>query len=76
MLRCKMNQCFYFDNRGICLNSVAAIDENGMCDIFWYKGNFRPKYQNPQDQHMNKRKEENIIEIKGEDLKDDNGGNL
>jgi len=44
-----MNQCFYFDNRGICLNSVAAIDENGMCDIFWYKGNFRPKYQNPQD---------------------------
>ena len=61
MIRCKMNQCYYCGKDKICLNPVISIDENGMCDIFWYKGNFKPKYENINEQHMNKRKEEMVI---------------
>ena len=73
MVRCKMNKCPYFDDRGICLNPVLAIDENGMCDIFWYKGNLRPKYQRMDEQHMNKRKEEIILDLE-ENAEDDSIG--
>lgn len=73
MVRCKMNRCPYFDDKSICLNPVLAIDENGMCDIFWYKGNFRPKYDKPRDQYMNKKKEQPpLIQVTFEEKENEN----
>lgn len=62
MVRCKMSKCFYWDNRGICLNPTLALDENGMCQLFWYRGNYQPK-----ESKINQKREQVILQAEIEE---------
>jgi len=62
MIRCKMRQCPYWDERNICLNPLPAFDENGMCGYNWYKGNYKPIFSSGLE-NLNEKKEEFLIDV-------------
>lgn len=48
---CKMVQCPYFDS-GFCAKGTIGIDQNGMCNVIWKRGqrrflNFESIYKHP-----------------------------
>lgn len=38
---CKMVQCPFWDKNGFCGRGVIKIDENGMCNVLWKRGQQR-----------------------------------
>lgn len=62
MVRCKMNQCPYYDVRGICAKQLLSIDENGMCETLWRRGQQR-RMATPFTEEQYPKKEYAIFDV-------------
>ncbi len=65
MIRCKMRECPYEDDRGICLKPILAIDENGMCSVPWYQGR---RMDFGKEECLQEKKEEILIDVDFEEV--------
>ena len=69
LIKCKVMQCPYYDNRGFCSKPVVIeIDENGMCNAIWRKGQPR-KLQYPLNDENYPKIKEIIVDVEETNIK-------
>lgn len=80
VVSCKMVQCPYHDEYNFCARpTVVSIDQNGMCNVIWRKGQSRMQTISFTNQIYKKNPiivEEYINDVTKEESKEDAGSRL
>ena len=73
---CKAGWCPYNDKRGFCARDVAVIDENGMCNVVWKRGEKRrfTQFDEKHKKPITIFDQENLTIVNEGDDKNESGG--